>query len=99
MSGAVWVVAAWYGGWSVVTAAAYLRDKRAAIRGDRRTPERTLHRLGWWGGWPGALWAMEAFRHKRRKAAFKRRVYLTATTHLLVWGLIGYGAWRRGAFG
>ena len=52
-------------------------DKRAAIRGRRRTPEARLHLWELLGGWPGSLLAMILFRHKIRKFSY-----------LLVFGLI-----------
>lgn len=48
----------------------YAWDKSAAQRRRRRTPERTLHLLALIGGWPGALIAQQALRHKNRKTEF-----------------------------
>ena len=78
-------VAAAYGVASLITAAAFGLDKRAAAAGRRRTPERTLHRMSLIGGWPGALWAMRAFRHKRRKRPFVRMVWAIAALHAAAW--------------
>lgn len=63
----------------------YWLDKRAAQRGDRRTPEQTLHVLSLFGGWPGALLAQRILRHKSSKKAF--RVVFWATVVLNVTGL------------
>lgn len=61
----------WYAGACVVTLIMYARDKRAAQRGDWRTPESTLHGLALLGGWPGALLAQQWLRHKSTKAEFR----------------------------
>jgi uncharacterized membrane protein YsdA (DUF1294 family) len=81
----VYIVALAYAGISVITALAFAKDKRAAIKGRRRTPERTLHLLSGVGGWPGALVAMQLFRHKRRKRRFVWTVWLIAALHVSVW--------------
>jgi uncharacterized membrane protein YsdA (DUF1294 family) len=49
---------------------AHARDKRAAVRGARRTPESRLHLWELLGGWPGAILAMCLFRHKVRKGSY-----------------------------
>jgi uncharacterized membrane protein YsdA (DUF1294 family) len=56
-------------------------DKRAARRGDRRTPERTLIRWSLAGGWPGAFAAMSLFRHKTSSPGFRLRISLAALAH------------------
>ena len=70
---------------SVVTFTAYGLDKRAAMRGAWRTPERTLHLLGLAGGWPGGLLAQSVFRHKRRKGRFMLVFAGTALVHVAAW--------------
>ena len=75
---------------SLVTALAYGLDKsraRAAGAGAsvRRVPERTLHLLELCGGWPGALWAREHFRHKTRDRAFRAWFWAIVLVHLLGW--------------
>jgi uncharacterized membrane protein YsdA (DUF1294 family)/cold shock CspA family protein len=55
---------------SVTAFAAYAWDKSAARNNRRRTPESTLHVLGLFGGWPGALVARHVFRHKSQKQSF-----------------------------
>ena len=45
-------------------------DKRAAIRGKRRTPEARLHFWELLGGWPGSFLGMILFRHKTRKISY-----------------------------
>jgi uncharacterized membrane protein YsdA (DUF1294 family) len=48
----------------------YGLDKAAARRDRRRIRESTLHLVALAGGWPGALLARRAFRHKTRKQPF-----------------------------
>jgi len=69
---------------SVVTFAVYARDKQAAMRGARRTPERTLHWLALVGGWPGALLAQRLLRHKTRKPFFRTMLWLTVGLHVVL---------------
>jgi uncharacterized membrane protein YsdA (DUF1294 family) len=71
---------------------AHALDKRAAARGGRRIPERTLHLLALLGGWPGALAAMGLLRHKTRKLSF---LAITAGV-LLLHAALGYAAWKYG---
>jgi len=79
----------WLLGWvllsSLIAFVAHGRDKRAARRGCRRTPERTLHLLELIGGWPGALLAMTVFHHKTRKASY----FLVTALIVLVWTAAG----------
>ncbi|MFV0576622.1 MAG: DUF1294 domain-containing protein [Vibrio sp.] len=56
---------------SLITFVFYWKDKRAAIKGEWRTPEKTLHLLAFLGGWPGALIAQRVFRHKTSKFQFQ----------------------------
>ena len=79
---------------SAAAFAVYAADKSAARRGAWRTPEITLHALAVAGGWPGALMAQGALRHKNRKPAFQVAFWVTVTVNcaVLAWlapGLIG----------
>ncbi len=65
-----WLLA-WYAVCSAVTFLLYWHDKRAARTQRWRTPERSLQLLALAGGWPGALLAQAALRHKHRKADFQ----------------------------
>ncbi|NOI98724.1 DUF1294 domain-containing protein [Vibrio kanaloae] len=56
---------------SIFTYFMFAWDKQAALSGDWRTPEKTLHMLSLLGGWPGALLAQFQLRHKSRKQPFK----------------------------
>ncbi|NEX63560.1 DUF1294 domain-containing protein [Noviherbaspirillum galbum] len=77
------VLAAWYASLSIVTFGAYARDKAAARRQARRTPERTLHLLALLGGWPGGLLGRHLLRHKTRKPGFHAVLWTSAVLHLL----------------
>jgi uncharacterized membrane protein YsdA (DUF1294 family) len=78
---------------SIVTFAAYGFDKRRAIHGARRVPERTLHGLELLGGWPGALVAQNVFRHKRRKFRYMLVFLGIVAIHAAVW--IGWYRWAH----
>lgn len=73
----------------------YQFDKSAAERGLRRTPEATLHNFSLMGGWPGALFAQQLFRHKSRKESFRNRFWATVFLNVsaLVYLLTPYGTW------
>jgi hypothetical protein len=75
---------------SVLAIVLYGLDKRAALKGQRRVPERTLHLIGLAGGWPGALLARHLFRHKTAKPAFVTIFWLTVlvnVTAVAAWAL------------
>lgn len=80
-------VAIWYAVASTVALIAYRRDKTAATRGQRRTPEATLHGIALLGGWPGALLAQSLFRHKSSKTSFLITFWATAIANgaVLAW--------------
>ncbi|MGA8010752.1 MAG: DUF1294 domain-containing protein [Thiomonas sp.] len=71
---------------SAVCFLAYAIDKAAAMNQSWRTAESTLHVLSLIGGWPGALLAQQAFRHKTVKPEF--RTVFWATVILNVLGLV-----------
>ncbi len=67
---------------SGITFVAYWRDKVAARSQLWRTRESTLQVLALLGGWPGALLAQRALRHKSRKASFLITFYLMAAINI-----------------
>ena len=75
---------------SLICFAVYGWDKRQAQNNGRRTPERTLHTLALLGGWPGALFGQNYFRHKTQKAGFKAMTYLIIAVHVLLVGIVVY---------
>ena len=64
------------------------RDKAAAQRGTRRTPETTLLALAVIGGSVGGLLGMVLFRHKTRKIAFRIGLPLILICQLLLAGYL-----------
>ena len=67
-----------YLGMSVVTVFAYAFDKSAAVSGQWRTAENTLHLFSLAGGWPGALLAQQLLRHKTNKQTFVSTFWIMA---------------------
>jgi uncharacterized membrane protein YsdA (DUF1294 family) len=61
---------------SFVTFIACGCDKRRARTDRRRVPEKTLHLLAFFGGWPGALMGQRIFRHKTQKLGFQIMFWL-----------------------
>ena len=80
-----WILLA-YAASSAVAFLAYGLDKRRAVRGGRRVPERTLHLLELLGGWPGALAGAATFRHKTAKTSYRLVRAAIVGLHLLGWG-------------
>lgn len=79
---------------SLMTFMAYVLDKSAAKLGQRRTAENTLFLYGLAGGWPGAIFAQQLFRHKSSKREFQTIFWLTVLFNCsaLIWLLSPYGA-------
>jgi uncharacterized membrane protein YsdA (DUF1294 family) len=69
---------------SLVTFVAYGFDKRRAQTDGRRVPEKTLHLMALFGGWPGALAGQRVFRHKTQKIGFRIVFWLCVVLHLAV---------------
>lgn len=77
---------------STVAIVLYWWDKRAAkknesARMDRkhdRIAERTLLLVSLLGGWPGAWWASQRFRHKTKKVSFRLRFWTAVSVHIAV---------------
>lgn len=83
---AIWLAVA-----SVAAFLIFARDKRAALKQARRTPERIL--LTWMlaGGAPGGLIAMGVFRHKIRKISF----WICGGLATLDWGFWFWYLWQK----
>ena len=83
----------WYLVIGVVTFCVYAKDKRAAINGNWRAPEKTLHILSVAGGWLGALIAQEELRHKTQKQPFRAIYWLTVVINVaaFLWTLTPSG--------
>ena len=71
----IWSAPLWplavYGAMSLLTFVAYSIDKSAARQGRKRTSESSLLLLSFVGGWPGAIIAQQALRHKTVKYPFR----------------------------
>ena len=65
-----------YAGASMLCFALYAVDKAAAIDGRARISESTLLAVGTLGGWPGAVVAQQALRHKTSKLSFRIRFWV-----------------------
>ncbi len=79
------IPACFYVGMSVLTFFLYWRDKQQARDEGWRTPEKVLHGAELLGGWPGALIAQQAFRHKTRKLSYQALFWLIVLLHELFW--------------
>ena len=91
----IWLVACVYIIASACTFIAYGLDKRWAIRGQRRIPERTLHWFELLGGFPGAILGQAIFRHKRRKVSYMIVFVGIVAVHVAGWA-IWYRRFRGG---
>lgn len=76
---------------SAVSFVLYGADKSAATNNRWRTQESVLHIADLLGGWPGALFAQDVFRHKISKASFQTMFWFTVVLNcgVLVWLLKG----------
>lgn len=84
------LIACVYAVLSVVTFVVFAHDKRAAKRGRRRVPERTLHALELACGWPGAILAMRLLRHKSAKRPYRAVLMAIITIHVIAWGALAW---------
>ncbi|MGF1814200.1 DUF1294 domain-containing protein [Vibrio splendidus] len=94
------VLLAWYLVIGAVTFVVYAKDKRAAINGNWRVPEKTLHIFSVAGGWLGALIAQDKLRHKTQKQPFRAIYWLTVVINVAVFlwtltpsGQATFGRW------
>ncbi len=75
---------------SALAVFAYGMDKSAAVKQLWRTKESSLHLIALLGGWPGALFAQDLFRHKSKKTSFQITFWITAALNcgMLAWLVI-----------
>lgn len=92
----LWHVPPWVGAGylvlSLLSFAAYARDKSAARSGRWRTRESTLHLLALLGGWPGALLAQRHLNHKSAKPGFLALYWLTVLLNCALF--LGLSWWQ-----
>ena len=74
-----------YAAMSALAFALYAADKRRATRGEWRISEAMLHAVELFGGWPGALVAPRALRHKSRKGSYRIVLWLIVAIHVAGW--------------
>lgn len=70
---------------SFLTFIIYAYDKNKAQKHEWRVPEKTLHLLELFGGWPGALIAQQVIRHKNKKTFFQIVFWLIVFVHMVIW--------------
>jgi uncharacterized membrane protein YsdA (DUF1294 family) len=79
---------------SIITFLTFVTDKNYAEQGVWRTKEKTLLILTLLGGTPGALLAMNQFRHKTRKVSFLSKFIVVVGIQVAVvvgvWFLVTY---------
>jgi len=90
------VALAWLAAINLATWIAFAGDKRAAVRGERRTPERTLLLLALFGGSAAAVAAQRILRHKTRKEPFRSLLLLILLAQAIA--VTAAVAWRAGLF-
>jgi uncharacterized membrane protein YsdA (DUF1294 family) len=80
------IIIATYGAVSILTFLVYRWDKSAAQQGRWRTKESSLLLLGLACGWPGAVVAQRALRHKSRKKSFQVAFWGTVVMNAVILG-------------
>ncbi|MEZ9070712.1 DUF1294 domain-containing protein [Vibrio splendidus] len=100
------VLLAWYLVIGAATFFMYAKDKRAAINGNWRVPEKTLYIFSVAGGWLGALIAQDKLRHKTQKQPFRAIYWLTVVINVAVFlwtltpsGQATFGRWLSEVIG
>jgi uncharacterized membrane protein YsdA (DUF1294 family)/cold shock CspA family protein len=83
-----------YIGASAISFLFYGLDKLAAMRNWQRVAENTLHLVDALGGWPGALFAQQLFRHKSSKHSFRVVYWVTVVLNLLLLAYL-FSPWGR----
>ncbi|MBU9856928.1 DUF1294 domain-containing protein [Rahnella bonaserana] len=69
---------------NLLTLVFYGVDKRAACNATSRVPEFTLLLLGFAGGWIGAIFGQQLFRHKTKKQPFRTWFAISVILNLLI---------------
>lgn len=94
--GQSWLPALGYLSMSLVCAGLYWHDKRQAQVQGQRIPEKVLHLTELLGGWPGALVAQQAWRHKTRKISYQLVFWMIVLVHQVVWvDWLFLGQWKH----
>ncbi len=75
---------------SCVAYLAYFFDKTAALNGQWRTSESTLHLFSLIGGWPGAMLAQRTLRHKTQKQSFQVMYWATVVLNCATLAALGW---------
>ena len=88
------VLLAWLLGASAISFCLFGWDKRRAIRGGRRIPERTLLLWVFLLGAPGAYLGSRIFRHKTIKRSFRLRMAALTVLEVAFAGWIAWLRWR-----
>ena len=70
----------------------YGLDKKNSMAKKWRIPEKHLHQVELFGGWPGALLGQLLFRHKTQKISFRIVLWVVIIVHLSAWALYFYHA-------
>ena len=92
----MWLWAVYLALINAATFAAFAADKRRAIEGLRRIPERRLLTLAAIGGGLGAVAAQRMLRHKTRKQPFRSLLWLVLAVQLVVIALLVLGRSGQG---
>lgn len=83
---------------NIVIFVMYFLDKRAAIKGAWRIPERVFHNFTFIGGNFGALLGQKIFKHKKAKKSFMQMfVAVTIMQVVIAIGILYY--FSKGGFG
>ena len=82
---------------SAVSFLLYGWDKRQARLHRWRIAENSFHLLSLLGGWPGAIFGQNFFRHKTHKQPFRKLFWLTVAIHVLIvaWAIYRFGVVAR----
>lgn len=76
---------------NITTFIAYGVDKRAAKKKLWRIPEKDLHLLEFLGGWIGAWFGQQFFRHKTAKKSYRNIYFLMIVLEIVaIWMLIKF---------